>query len=241
MSIQCGVKEIMQDIRIKKIHAYGNRAQIGRQWPSLCQFCVDLLVYLLFHVAGPQQSAVQGFYVHGLVYKIQQYNECLHLSVKSSGLFRYFVFVGLNQVLKLESCWFAVDFLALFCHAAGMRQSQEAFFVPQSTPLLSAIIYSHHPLQFGSLPTPEGSVGRAVIPLLPHICGRWESHKEKGGEDVVFPCLRDFQGYLRSTNVFWFDGAVRDARGRVTPSVHCGKLFCLRSYGSQWVELEKPH
>lgn len=133
-----------------------------------------------------------------------------------------------------------MDFLAPFCCAAGTRQLEEAFFFPSSSPLLSAIIYSHHPLQFGSLPTLEGSVGRAVIPLLPRICGRWKSQKEKGG-NFRLPCLSHLQGDLRSHNGLWFDGAGRTARRRVTPCVHCGKLVFLWTCGSEWVELEKPH
>lgn len=106
--------------------------------------------------------------------------------------------------------------------------------------LLSAIIYSHHPLQFGSLPTLEGSVGRAVIPLLPRISGRWKSQEEKRG-NFRFPCLSDFQGDLRSSK--WpLDWQSRlSCKRKVTPSIPCGKIFFLWSCGSEWVELEKPH
>lgn len=92
--------------------------------------------------------------------------------------------------------------------------------------LLSAIIYSHHPLQFGSLPTLEGSVGRAVIPLLPRISGRWKSQKEKGG-NFKFPCLSNFQDDLRSSK--WpLDWQSRSScKRKVTPSIPCGKIFFL--------------
>lgn len=106
--------------------------------------------------------------------------------------------------------------------------------------LFSAIIYSHHPLQFGSLPTMEGSVGRAVIPLLPRISGRWKSQKEKGG-NFRFPCLSNFQGDLRSSKWFLDWQGRLSCKRKVTQSIPCGKIFFLWSCGSEWVELEKPH
>lgn len=106
--------------------------------------------------------------------------------------------------------------------------------------LFSAIIYSHHPLQFGSLPTLEGSVGRAVIPLLPRISGSWKSQKEKGG-NFRFPCLSNFQGDLRSSKRFLDWQGRSSCKRKVTPCIPCGKIFFLWSCGSEWVELEKPH
>lgn len=144
--------------------------------------------------------------------------ECLHLSARWLGRPSYVVSVK-------ALCWFAVSFLAGLCRAAGMRLLEEALFLPLSSPLFTATFYSHHPLQLGSGPTLEESVGRAVIPLLSCVCSSWESQEEKGGN-------------LGSPAWVIPGGA---AGGRVAPCVRCGKLVFLWARGREWVELENPH
>lgn len=156
--------------------------------------------------------------MYGVGYKNQQHRECLHLSARRLGRPSY--------VVSVEAwCWFAVGFLARFCRVAGMRLLREALFLPLSSPLFTATFYSHHPLQLGSRPTLEESVGRAVIPLLPRVCSKWESQEEKGGN-------------LGSPAWVIPGGA---AGGRVALRVCCAELVFLWACGREWLELENPH